>query len=57
LSPEEREQMLALCQRITSENDHEVFLELVKQLHELLNGKDGHPQHNPGSHGAKDDKS
>jgi hypothetical protein len=40
LTPEERERMFYLCQRIAVEKDHKIFSELVAELNELLNRKD-----------------
>lgn len=40
MTPEERERMFYLCQRIAVEKDHQIFGELVAELNELLNRKD-----------------
>lgn len=40
MTPEERERMFYLCQRIAVEKDHKIFSELVAELNELLNRKD-----------------
>jgi hypothetical protein len=40
LTPEERERMTTLCQRIASEQDRNIFTQLVKELNDLLSAKD-----------------
>jgi hypothetical protein len=40
VTPEERERMFYLCQRIAVEKDHKIFTELLAQLNEILNRKD-----------------
>lgn len=40
MTPEERERMFHLCQRIAVEKDHKIFSELVAELNHLLNRKD-----------------
>lgn len=40
MTPEERERMSALCQRIATEQDRDIFTELVKELNDLLSVKD-----------------
>jgi predicted GNAT family acetyltransferase len=40
MTPEEREQMYALCARIVEEKDPDTFIELVKELNELLDRKE-----------------
>jgi hypothetical protein len=40
MTPEEREQMASLCQRIATEQDRDIFSHLVTQLNELLSRKD-----------------
>ena len=40
MTPEERERMAALCQRIATEQDRDIFSELVKELNDLLSVKD-----------------
>jgi hypothetical protein len=39
MTPDEREQMAILCQRIAVEQDRDKFTELVDQLNELLERK------------------
>jgi hypothetical protein len=39
VTPDEREQMAILCQRIAVEQDRDKFTELVDQLNELLEHK------------------
>ena len=39
MTPDEREQMAILCQRIAVEQDRDKFTELVDQLNELLDHK------------------
>jgi hypothetical protein len=39
VTPDEREQMAILCQRIAVEQDRDKFTELVDQLNELLENK------------------
>ncbi len=38
MTPEEREQMFALCAQIAIEKDPQVFTQLVQQLNDLLEG-------------------
>jgi hypothetical protein len=40
MTPEERESMYILCERIVKEKDLERFAELVQQLHGLLETKE-----------------
>lgn len=40
MTPEERERMSALCQRIATEQDRDIFSQLVKELNDLLSVKD-----------------
>ncbi|HKU24356.1 MAG TPA: hypothetical protein VJQ54_02730 [Candidatus Sulfotelmatobacter sp.] len=40
MTPEERERMAALCQRIATEQDRDLFTELVQELNDLLSVKD-----------------
>jgi hypothetical protein len=40
MTPEVREQMNRLCERIQVEQDHEQFIKLVTQLNELLDRKE-----------------
>ena len=40
MTPDERERMTTLCQRIASEQDREKFTQLVKELNDLLSLKD-----------------
>lgn len=40
MTPEEREELNRLCQKIAVEQDHEVFTNLIQQLTELLSRKD-----------------
>jgi hypothetical protein len=42
MTPSERERMEELCARIAVEKNHRKFLELVKQLNELL--EQSHPK-------------
>jgi hypothetical protein len=39
VTPDERERMTALCQRIAEEKDHKKFMELLEALNELLDSK------------------
>jgi hypothetical protein len=41
MTPEERDEMIRLCSAIQTENDHDKFSELVQQLNELLDRKNG----------------
>jgi len=40
MTPEEREQMFALCSQIAIEKDPQIFSKLVEQLNDLLEGKE-----------------
>ena len=40
MTPEEREHMSVLCQRIATEQDRDIFSQLVKELNDLLSVKD-----------------
>jgi hypothetical protein len=40
MTPDERERMANLCQRIATEQDREKFTQLVKALNDLLSVKD-----------------
>ena len=40
VTPDERERMTTLCQRIATEQDREKFTQLVKALNDLLSVKD-----------------
>jgi hypothetical protein len=40
MTPEERERMDSLCRRIATEQDRDVFTELVRELNDLLSVKD-----------------
>jgi len=40
MSPEEREQMHALCKRIAEEKEHDQFLKLVRELNDLMSRKE-----------------
>ena len=40
MTPEEREQMFALCTQIAVEKDPQIFTKLVEQLNDLLEGKE-----------------
>lgn len=40
MTPEEREELNRLCQKIAVEHYHEVFTNLIQQLTELLSRKD-----------------
>jgi len=39
MRPDEQEQMNLLCQKIIEEQDHEKFMDLVRQLNDLLEYK------------------
>lgn len=39
MTPDERERMQILCERIAKEQDHKKFSELVSQLNDLLDNK------------------
>ena len=39
MTPDEREQICRLCERISSETDHDKFLALLRELNELLEHK------------------
>lgn len=43
MTPDEREQMAILCERIAKEEDHHRFAEFVKQLNNLLEAKERRP--------------
>jgi hypothetical protein len=47
MTPEERERMNDLCQRIQKENNPEIFDKLVRELNDLLELKHEriHPEH------------
>jgi hypothetical protein len=40
MTPDERERMQVLCERIAKEQDHERFVELVQELNNLLDHKE-----------------
>ena len=40
MTPEERERMHVLCERITKEQNHEKFVKLVQELNDLLEHKE-----------------
>ncbi len=40
MTPDERERMAILCERIAKEQDRAKFMELVEQLNALLEAKD-----------------
>lgn len=40
MTPDERERMAVLCQRIATEQDRDTFTQLVKELNNLLSLKD-----------------
>jgi hypothetical protein len=40
MTPEERERMHALCERIAKEQNHEKFVKLVQELNDLLEHKE-----------------
>jgi hypothetical protein len=40
MTPEERERMTSICQGIATEQDRDVFTQLVKELNDLLSQKD-----------------
>ncbi len=39
MTPEERERMNVLCERIAKEQDHDKFVKLVQELNDLLEHK------------------
>jgi hypothetical protein len=47
MTPEERERMQSLCQRISKEHDPQIFDQLVVELNDLLEAKHKriHPEH------------
>jgi hypothetical protein len=47
MTPEEREEMVNLCKRISTEKDFDAFTKLIDQLNDLLSRRDGH-------HGIRD---
>ena len=49
MTPDEREKMYILCEKIATEKDPEMFDKLVKELNELLDEKHHriHPDHKP----------
>jgi hypothetical protein len=40
MTPDERERMHILCERIAKEQDHERFVKLVQELNDLLEHKE-----------------
>ncbi len=40
MTPDERERMSVLCQRIATEQDRDKFTQLVRELNDLLSAKD-----------------
>jgi hypothetical protein len=40
MTPDERERMAVLCERIAKEQDHQTFTKLVQELNSLLDDKD-----------------
>ena len=40
MTPDERERMHILCERIAKEQDHEKFVQLVRELNDLLDHKE-----------------
>ena len=40
MTPDERERMELLCQRIATEQDRDKFTQLVRELNDLLSAKD-----------------
>ena len=40
MTPDERERMALLCQRIATEQDRDNFTQLVRELNDLLSAKD-----------------
>lgn len=40
MTPDERERMTALCNRIAVEENHEKFMQLVQELNDLLSRKE-----------------
>ncbi len=48
MTPDERERMQILCERIATEQDQEIFGELVQELNDLL-GRKSHQLDHPGN--------
>jgi len=46
MTPDERERMHVLCERIAKEQDHDKFVKLVQELNDLLDHKE-HRLHDP----------
>jgi hypothetical protein len=40
MTPDERERMMALCDQIAAEKNHEKFMDLVQELNDLLSLKE-----------------
>jgi hypothetical protein len=40
MTPEEKERMHVLCERIAKEQDHDKFVKLVQELNDLLENKE-----------------
>jgi hypothetical protein len=40
MTPDERDRMHALCERIAKEQDHDKFVKLVQELNDLLDHKE-----------------
>ncbi len=40
MTPDERERMSVLCERIAKEQDHDKFVKLVQELNDLLDHKE-----------------
>jgi hypothetical protein len=40
MTPDERERMNVLCERIAKEQDHDKFVKLVQELNDLLDHKE-----------------
>jgi hypothetical protein len=55
MTPEERDRMEELCRCIQSEEDRQVFSELVRELNELLSRSDQQPKRIEAQRGRSDD--
>jgi hypothetical protein len=53
MTPDERERMAILCERIAKEQDLDKFKELVKQLHDLLAAKERRLRRNRPAHARR----
>ena len=47
MTPDERERMMALCNQIAVEKNHDRFMELVQQLNDLLSRKERRMESGP----------